>query len=120
MNAMRTLHPAEKQASVLVGQQEFMRRRLQRALKDRERYRYVEPEVHVTDAGYLVTSPCCSRNIDPEGGVIDIARIEQLGNSWLLYSCDHKLDMWLLHDEYKDLDTLLAVLCKDSERVFWP
>ena len=55
---------------------EVDRKRIIRALAKRRRYRYVTPEVLLVEAGYHIVSPCCSRNIDPEGGVIDIARLE--------------------------------------------
>ena len=48
-------------------------RRIARAIQGRERYRYVKPHVIAAEAGYLVRSPCCSRNVDPAGGEIDIA-----------------------------------------------
>lgn len=49
------------------------RRRVERALKTRRRYRYVQPCVHPVPGGYRIESACCSRNIDPEGGIVDIA-----------------------------------------------
>jgi len=49
---------------------ELDRRRIERALGSRKRYRYVSPIVRGVTGGYLVESPCCSRNIDAEGGVI--------------------------------------------------
>ncbi|GAB4063153.1 hypothetical protein GCM10028811_35110 [Uliginosibacterium sediminicola] len=120
MNAMRTLSQLPTQTAVLVGELELTRRRIRRALKKRERYRYVEPEVLIVDGALQIASPCCSRNVDPAGGVIDIARIEKLGAIWSLYSREHEAGQWLLHDEYADLDVLLQVLCADPARVFWP
>ena len=52
---------------------EFDRKRIERAIKARKRYRYVTPRVAATANGYRIESPCCSRNIDPEGGVVDVA-----------------------------------------------
>ena len=40
------------------------RKRIERALKVRKRYRYVTPNVTTTVGGYRIESPCCSRNID--------------------------------------------------------
>src|SRR3546814_5596575 len=52
---------------------EFDLMRVSRSLERRERYKYVTPTVLPVADGYLVRSPCCSRNIDPEGGEIDVA-----------------------------------------------
>ena len=49
------------------------RKRIERALKSRKRYRYVTPSVTTTIGGYQIESPCCSRNIDRDGGVVDVA-----------------------------------------------
>ncbi|MGL1489203.1 hypothetical protein ACSTJH_00065, partial [Vibrio parahaemolyticus] len=46
---------------------EFDCKRIERALRSRRRYRYVSPKVSCVSGGYLVESPCCSRNIDAEG-----------------------------------------------------
>ena len=46
------------------------RKRIERALAKRARYRYVLPRVLPEARGYRIESPCCSRNIDAEGGVI--------------------------------------------------
>jgi len=93
---------------------DLVRVRIERALRDRVRYRYVHPLVQRVDEGYLVTSPCCSRNVDPEGGVIDIARIEPLdGGGWLLCARDHVAARWVQHDEAPLLEPLLDMLCQD-------
>ncbi len=55
---------------------EFDLKRITRMLEHRVRYRYVTPVVQPIEEGYLVVSPCCSRNIDDSGGIIDIARIK--------------------------------------------
>lgn len=104
----------------VVAAGEMVKRRMLRALAARERYRYVQPELHETDEGWVVTSPCCSRNVDPDGGIIDIARLQQDAAEWLLYSRDHRLDCWVLHSSSPQLDVLLQVLCLDDERLFWP
>ena len=52
---------------------DFDRKRIERALKARKRYRYVTPRVAAVTDGYRIESPCCSRNIDPDGGVVDVA-----------------------------------------------
>jgi hypothetical protein len=54
---------------------DFTQRRIERALRERARYRYVSPRVLRDADGFRIESPCCSRNVDPGGGVIDIARL---------------------------------------------
>lgn len=97
-------------------------KRIQRSLTDRQRYRYVAPSVYPAQNGYRVESPCCSRNVDKEGGVIDIAQLEYLPRqgTWLLYRKDHALGCW---KTYMVLDTLaeaLDLLKGDPRRMFWP
>ncbi|CAN0620927.1 conserved protein of unknown function [Burkholderia multivorans] len=96
-------------------------RRIERALRRRARYRYVSPRV-VRDAdGFRIESPCCSRNVDPAGGVIDIARLAPgAAGIWRLYARDHDARRWSWWQESADLDALLDTLCVDAERVFWP
>jgi hypothetical protein len=55
-------------------------KRIERALSQRERYRYVTPQVIADDEehGYRIESPCCSRNVEPAGGIIDIALLKYL------------------------------------------
>lgn len=105
---------------MLIEQSEFVRRRVVRALEKRSRYRYVEPLVTATPGGYMISSPCCSRNVDPDGGVIKIARIECFDGNWLLFSHDHENAEWVLYAAYDSLDALFVVVCADSERLFWP
>ena len=96
-------------------------KRIEHALADRVRYRYVTPQVQKFVSGYLVVSPCCSRNIDPDGGVVDVARLEYLEatNSWHLYRKNHVLLNWELTGSYDRLIDLLAYLNADPERLFW-
>ena len=96
-------------------------RRIERAIDKRKRYRYVSPEVLPETDGYVIQSPCCSRNVDPDGGLIDIARLEfkaPLGYWWLYYK-DHVLDHWILHGEYQSLAQILELLNEDPDRRFW-
>jgi hypothetical protein len=97
-------------------------KRIQRALAGRERYRYVEPSVHPVRNGYRVASPCCSRNIDKEGGVIDIAQLEYLPRQgmWLLYRKDHALGRWESYTVLNTLADVLELLKCDPLRKFWP
>lgn len=101
---------------------DFTLRRLERALRERTRYRYVRPRVLRDEAGWRIESPCCSRNVDPQGGVIDIARLTRQGPAalWQLHARDHVAGCWVLHAESAQLDELLDVVCIDRERVFWP
>lgn len=96
-------------------------KRIERALVDRKRYRYVSPMVQATATGYLITSPCCSRNIDPDGGIIDIAQLDFMSEtqSWRLYHKDHKTGQWLAYSDFPALPPILALLREDPERRFW-
>jgi len=95
--------------------------RIERALRHRVRYRYVQPRIERAPwGGWVISSPCCSRNIDPHGGVIDIAWVEPVEDAWALYFKDHVHDRWVLHDESRHLQALLDEICADPMRVFWP
>ncbi len=100
---------------------EFDRRRIERALKERERYRYVSPIVAGMTGGYRIQSPCCSRNIDPDGGVVDIALvIHDAGRGgWQLFRKDHVKGVWEADSTFDRLIELLDVLNADPERRFW-
>jgi Protein of unknown function (DUF3024). len=97
------------------------RKRIEKALSARARYRYVSPEVCAEAGGYRIQSPCCSRNIDKDGGVIDIARLEYASESrrWRLYRKDHAQHEWRLYGEFSALDALLQLLNRDPDRIFW-
>lgn len=96
-------------------------RRVLAALDGRARYRYVTPVVDGIEGGYQVSSPCCSRNIDPQGGVIRIARLyyAEGQDEWLLYRRDHAAGIWVLHGCSRRLTALLEQLRDDPGRVFW-
>lgn len=100
---------------------ELDRRRIERSIAKRKRYRYVRPTVRLVEEGYLIESPCCSRNIDPEGGIIDIAliRIATGATPWLLYRKDHTAQRWVLHGQFPRLVELLELLNVDPHRLFW-
>lgn len=100
---------------------EFDLRRIRHMLEQRVRYRYVTPVVQPIPGGYLVVSPCCSRNIDTNGGIIDIARIEyvQAQGIWQLYHRDHQQAAWKLHSAATTLHELIVCLNEDPSRVFW-
>lgn len=97
------------------------RKRIARALMARKRYRYVTPDVLGVDRGYRIESPCCSRNIDAEGGPVDIALIEfQEGScGWRLYGKNHDRGIWEFHSSYDRLADLMDWLNADPERRFW-
>lgn len=100
---------------------EFDRKRIERALADRKRYRYVSPSVHAVAGGYLIKSPCCSRNIDPDGGIVDIALLQFVHgpSPWRLYRKEHGTRQWHLHAPGDRLVDLLDQLNADPERLFW-
>lgn len=96
-------------------------RQIERALRERTRYRYVSPRVLREGQGFRIESPCCSRNVNTTGGVIDIAWLTRDEDGvWRLSARDHALHRWMLQHESTDLAELLDALCIDRERVFWP
>ncbi len=98
----------------------FERKQIERAIGKRKRYRYVRPTVRISDEGIVVESPCCSRRIDPAGGVVEIALLQRLpSGGWRLYRRDHSSAQWELHSLYEKLSDLLEPLKEDPERVFW-
>ena len=100
---------------------DLLQHRLERALRERVRYRYVQPTVLVEGDSYRIQSPCCSRKVDPTGGLIDSALlVPHDGNSWCLCSRDHANNTWVARFQNEALDTVLDHLCIDSERQFWP
>lgn len=112
-----------RHGAAVVGVQpnELDRRRIEHALERRKRYRYVSPSVYAVHNGYLIKSPCCSRNIHPEGGIIDIAllQFEHGETPWRLYRKDHRAQQWHLHSQHERLVELLELLITDPERQFW-
>lgn len=98
----------------------FERKQIELAIRQRRRYRYVRASVRVVEEGILVESPCCSRRVDPAGGVIDIALLEHLpSGQWKLFRRDHTTGEWQLHSIHERLVDLLEPLKNDPERVFW-
>ncbi len=95
-------------------------RRIERALARRQRYRYVQPVVRARERGWVIASPCCSRNIDPSGGEIPIAWLEPLSDGWALHACHHAESSWVLHSQAPLLADLLDIVCRDESRLFWP
>ncbi|MBC7103323.1 MAG: hypothetical protein H5U13_08905 [Parvibaculum sp.] len=97
------------------------RKRIEYALKERKRYRYVLPRVLATDGGYRIESPCCSRNVDAEGGIVDVALIEyrEEADLWHLYRKNHMDGTWEFHSTHGRLHELVERLNSDVERKFW-
>jgi len=100
---------------------EFDRKRIERALKSRQRYRYVTPRVALVESGYRIESPCCSRSIDRTGGVVDVALMLHDDDRlrWQLFRKDHAVGNWLLDGDHPRLIDALQRLNADPERVFW-
>ncbi len=114
--AARTGEPPAPRGAVL----DFERARLARSLRSRSRYRYVRAGVSAVAGGYEVSAPCCSRNVDPDGGVIGIARLLRTAGGWQLERRDHAAGSWVLYAVDDSLDEVVAMLNSDPERVFWP
>lgn len=97
------------------------RKRIERALRARKRYRYVMPNVLAVAGGYRIESPCCSRNIDADGGIIDVAllQFDAEQGAWQLYRKDHQSGTWELHSTSLRLPEALDRLNTDPERKFW-
>ena len=100
---------------------EFDRKRIERGLALRKRYRYVRPSVRVVESGYLIVSPCCSRNVDPDGGLVDVALVTHAPGvaPWCLYRKEHSTHDWQLHSRHDRLTELLDQLNDDPRRSFW-
>ncbi|ABM36895.1 DUF3024 domain-containing protein [Polaromonas naphthalenivorans] len=100
---------------------DFMQHRVEKALRERVRYRYVQPLVLREGDSFRIQSPCCSRNVDPSGGVIDIALLAPGADQrWSLSARDHARGAWVPRFQDEPLDELLDALCVDNERQFWP
>lgn len=100
---------------------DLMQHRLERALRQRVRYRFVQPQVLHEGESFRIQSPCCSRNVDPSGGMIDIALlVPSAAQRWCLSARDHVNGAWVSRFKDEPLDELLDLLCVDNERQFWP
>ena len=100
---------------------EFDRRRIEKALEKRTRYKYVRASVYARADGYCVESPNCSRTIDPEGGLIDVAMLtfEGVEGPWRLFNKNHEQGVWHVYGVFHRLHELLDVLISDPHREFW-
>lgn len=100
---------------------DFDLKRIERAITSRKRYRYVSPKVEGVTDGYRIESPCCSRNIDPEGGIVDVALLQydREHGTWHLFRKDHVSGTWEFDSGYDRLIELLERLNADPDRKFW-
>lgn len=108
-------------APAMSGVFELDRVRIQRALATRSRYKYVSPRVERQgDGGWVIISPNCSRNVDPDGGDIAIAWLQPDGNGrWRLHARDHAAQAWVKRAQGLTLPDALQQLCADPQREFW-
>ena len=96
------------------------RLRIERGIARRERYKYVVPRVEREGLGWKIASPNCSRNIDPQGGEIDIAWLVPASDGhWLLHARDHARGCWVLKGSGLTLAQALTRLCADPAREYW-
>lgn len=96
-------------------------RRIERALLERRRYRYVRPRVVSMADGYRIEAPCCSRNIDPDGGIVDVALLfhDSDERRWILFSKDHRKDSWVAHSLHPTIHGAIDIIVSDADREFW-
>lgn len=107
-------------AGGLLQPNEFDRKRIQLAVAARKRYRFVKAAVRPAEGGFRIESPCCSRRVDPNGGMVNIALLlYREPGVWQLYRRDHGSAEWLLHQTYKKLGDLLEELKTDAKQLFW-
>jgi hypothetical protein len=118
---MLSASPKQATARPFAHPNEFDRKRIERSLRTRKRYRYVKPAVATTIGGYRIESPCCSRNIDPGGGVVDVALLlhDAEAARWQLFHKDHSRGLWQLDSTHARLLEALERLNADPERSFW-
>jgi hypothetical protein len=98
----------------------FERKQIERAIGRRARYRYVRPSLRLAADGVIVESPCCSRRVDPAGGVVEIALLQRTERgTWRLYWRDHAAAKWNLHAPHAHLAEALESLTNDPDHLFW-
>ncbi len=100
------------------------------ALAGRTRYRYVQPLVQPLPMGeglgWVIVSPNCSRQIDPNGGHIPIAWLApaqaevKADTLWQLHARDHARRKWVPVAGAMSLDDALECICQDPLGHFWP
>lgn len=119
--SLRSDPSMEVRTSGVLHPNDVDRKRIERVLEQRQRYRYVTPQVRPEPGGYRIESPCCSRTVDKDGGLIDIARLGYLADrrAWRLDRMDHGSGQWVPEGEYATLTDALQRLNEDAQRVFW-
>jgi hypothetical protein len=104
----------------LLQPNEFDRKRIERAVAARKRYRFVRAAVRPAEGGLRIESPCCSRRVDQNGGVVNIALLHyRKPGVWQLYRRDHEVAEWFLYRTYEKLGDLLEELRTDARQLFW-
>jgi hypothetical protein len=99
---------------------DFDRARIERALPQRARYKYVQPHVEAEAGGWKIVSANCSRNVHRDGGQIDIAWFERAADGrWNLHARDHAAQAWTLKAQGLSLTDALALVCEDTGREYW-
>ncbi|MFB9267582.1 DUF3024 domain-containing protein [Bradyrhizobium erythrophlei] len=108
-------------AGLIPHPNELDRKRIERGLSSRRHYRYVSPSVTPVRGGYLIESPCCSHNIDKNGGRIDVALIhyDAVSGIWKLFWKNHARGIWEFYSIYHRLTSAVDELNTDPERLFW-
>lgn len=118
MSALAHPTPPDSTAAQIAG---FIQPYITRVLRKRARYRYVHPMVWSEGDAFRIEAPCCSRNVDPAGGVIDIALFRPGEDGrWQLYARDHTQGVWVLHAPGLALGEALEAVRTDVDRKFWP
>lgn len=96
---------------------ELDRKRIERALISRKH----SPSVTPVKAGYLIESPCCLRNIENDGGQIDVAlfHYDAVSGIWKLFFKNHARGSWKFYSIFHRLASAIDELNTDPERLFW-
>ncbi|MCK1454239.1 DUF3024 domain-containing protein [Bradyrhizobium sp. 35] len=96
---------------------ELDRKRIERALISRKH----SPSVTPVKAGYLIESPSCSRNIENDGGQIDVAlfHYDAVSGIWKLFFKNHARGSWKFYSIFHRLASAIDELNTDPERLFW-
>ncbi|MCK1314145.1 DUF3024 domain-containing protein [Bradyrhizobium sp. 23] len=96
---------------------ELDRKRIERALISRKH----SPSVTPVKAGYLIESPSCSRNIENDGGQIDVAlfQYDAVSGIWKLFFKNHARGSWKFYSIFHRLASAIDELNTDPERLFW-
>ncbi|MCK1417296.1 MULTISPECIES: DUF3024 domain-containing protein [unclassified Bradyrhizobium] len=96
---------------------ELDRKRIERALISRKH----SPSVTPVKAGYLIESPCCSRNIENDGGQMEVAlfHYDAVSGIWKLFFKNHARGSWKFYSIFHRLASAIDELNTDPERLFW-